>query len=397
MSKCNENIPLWRVLVILMACCLMYFYLYTNVFDGIKTSGVYRVVEGDLQAVWKDKFGSISYYLKLMKEDPEKIKFEISASNTSKPTQQQANVIPNQVGVATTPATEATTTAMLKSTLKEKIISNESIPLLTLFTSWNDNSDKYLVHNLTVRNWLSLSPFVIPVIFTNESDVADECRRMGWEVFPVRVAAADGIPVLKYMFQDVMEAFNTTFYAYSNGDILYTDGLIDTLVALVNSHIDIQTPVMLVGKRTNVDNVTESEGSSYENLTAIAKSRGKLFTGYAEDYFITPRVYPWKDIAEVVIGRRAYDNWLVYYARKQKQVVIDATSTLLAVHQTTVAGNFEGHGHKNGEYNHNLLVKMYKRIKYGAGLVDCAERHTKYEKDWSIVIFSRAVPKHCSI
>ena len=371
----------------------MYFYLYTNVFDGIKTSGVYRVVEGDLQAVWKDKFGSISYYLKLMKEDPEKIKFEISASNNSKPIQEQLN----DLGVATPPPTEATTTPMYKLPLRDKIINNESIPLLTLFTSWTDNSDKYLVHNLTVHNWLSLRPYVIPVIFTNETEVADECRRMGWEVFPVRVAAADDIPVLKYMYQDVMEAFNTTFYAYSNGDILYTESLVDTLVGLVNSQISLQAPVLLVGKRTNVVNVTESEGSTFENLTAIAKGRGSLFTGYAEDYFITPRVYPWKDIAEVVIGRRAYDNWLVWYARKQKQVVIDATSTLLAVHQTTIAGNYEGHGHKNGEYNHKLLVKMYKRIKYGAGLVDCAERHTKYEKDWSIVIASRAVAKHCSI
>ena len=362
-------------------------------FDGIKTSGVYRVVEGDLQAVWRDKFGSISYYLKLMKEDPEKIKFEISASNNSELIKDSLK----DSDVVTPPPTEATTTPMYKLALKDKIINNESKPLLTLFTSWTDNSDKYLVHNLTVQNWLSLRPYIIPVIFTNETEVADECRRMGWEVFPVRIAAADGIPVLKYMYQDVMGAFNTTFYAYSNGDILYTESLVDTLVGIFNSHVDLQAPVMLVGKRTNVVNVTESEGSSFENLTAVAKSRGGLFTGFAEDYFITTRVYPWKDIAEVVIGRRAYDNWLVWYARKQKQVVIDATSTLLAVHQTTVAGNYEGHGHKNGEYNHNLLVRTYKRIKYGAGLVDCAERHTKYEKDWSIIVASRAVPKHCSI
>ena len=198
------------------------------------------------------------------------------------------------------------------------------------------------------------------------------------------------------MYLDVMENFNTTFYAYSNGDILYTDSLIKTLVALVNSAIDVNQPMMLVGKRTNVENVTESEGSSWKNLTTVAKSRGRLFTGDAEDYFITSPVYPWKDIAEVVIGRRAYDNWLVYFARKQKQIVIDATSTILAVHQTTVSGNFEGLGHKNWNYNHILLVKMYKRIKYGAGSVGCAERHTKYEKD-SLFIKSRSVPESCSI
>ena len=389
MSKCNEKIPLWRVLIIFLGCCVIYIYLYTNVFDGLKVSGVYRVVEGDLQAVWKDKVGSISYYLKLMKEDPKRITLELSGAQ---PTQGVSSLRPS---TTTTEVPEDVSLSAIKDTLKERILFNESEPLLTLFTSWNQNSEKYLVHNLTVKNWLSLHPFVIPVIFTNETEVADECRRQGWEVFPVRVAAADGIPVLKYMYQDVMAAFNTTFYAYCNGDILFTDNLVDTLISLTKS-IDIHKPSMIIGKRTNVDNVTEIEASNWGNLSAIAKSRGKLFTGYAEDYFITPRSYPWKDIAEVVIGRRAYDNWLVFYSRKQKHTVIDATQTLLAVHQTTKAGNFEGHGHKNRDYNDKLLVKLYKRVKYGAGLVDCSEHFTKYDKN-SIVFTNRGVPKHCKI
>ena len=135
---------------------------------------------------------------------------------------------------------------------------NESEPLLTLFTTWNQNSAKYLVHNLTVKNWLSLHPFVILAIFTNETDVGNKCRRQGWEVFPIQEAAADGIPVLKYMYRDVMTAFNTTFYAYSNGDILYTDNLVHTLISLTHS-INMHKPGMIIGKRTNVDNVTEKE------------------------------------------------------------------------------------------------------------------------------------------
>ena len=213
------------------------------------------------------------------------------------------------------------------------------------------------MHNLTVKNWLSLHPFVIPAIFTNETDVGNKCRRQGWEVFPIHEAAADGIPVLKYMHRDVMTAFNTTFYAYSNGDILHTDNLVQTLISLTHS-IDMHKPGMIIGKRTNVDNVTEKEASSWTNISAMAKSRGKLFTGIALEYFITTRIYPWKDIAEVVIGRIRYDNWLVFYSRKQNHTVIDATQTILAVHQTTKAGNFEGHGHKNSDYNDKVLAKL---------------------------------------
>lgn len=290
---------------------------------------------------------------------------------------------------------ESTLNHTLLQKLKSEIIAKTTEPLLTLFTSWNDSPEKSLVHNLTLQNWLMLRPFVIPVIFTNETSVAEECARNGFETRHITVAAADGIPVLKYMYRDVMENYNTTFYAYSNGDILYTETLLDTLLQLRNSTIDLDKPAIIVGQRSNVDNVTKSEGSSWSNITKIAKERGKLFTGWAEDYFITPRSFPWKDIAEVVIGRRAYDNWLVYNSRKSKHTVIDGTKTILAVHQTTKAGNFEGHGHKNRDYNHNLLVKMYKRIKYNAGVIECIENFTNYEKD-AIVVKSRTVHKSCA-
>ena len=120
--------------------------------------------------------------------------------------------------------------SVLRKTFKYMIEKNESMPVLTLFTSWSDsdNADKQLVHNLTSLNWLSLRPYVIPVIFTNESNVAIRCSKLGWEVFPIRVSAIGGIPVLKFMFIDVMAAFNSTFFGYSNGDILFTNQLVET-------------------------------------------------------------------------------------------------------------------------------------------------------------------------
>ena len=182
------------------------------------------------------------------------------------------------------------------------------------------------------------------MLFPNESSVIDECNQAGVTALPLSVVAADGIPVLKYMYRDVMNLFNTSFYAFSNGDILFTETLIHTLAQIINSTTeDMSKPILIVGQRTNVENVTLDEGSDWENITRISKSRGKLFTGWAEDYFITPPSFLWTEVPEVVIGRRAYDNWLVYNSRKVKHNVIDATNTILAVHQTTQAGNFEGH------------------------------------------------------
>ena len=396
MSKCNEKIPIWRVLLILLACVIIhYLYLYSHVFEGAQTISVYRVVESDIKAVLGDKYGSISYYLKVMKENPKSAKEDNASKDVNKSDEKQAKttVSENPVFVPLHVSEDTLISKkLITSLLRDKILQNDSVPLLTLFTTWVYSSDKALVHNLTMRNWVSLRPFIMPVVFTNDSETAEKCSEQGWDVLPVRVEAADGVPVLKHMYHDIMSVYNTTFYAYSNSDILYTDTLIETLASLINSSLDLEKPTLIVGKRTNVKFLTEHEGSSWENLTAVSKTRGHIFASNAEDYFITTRVYPWEVIPDLVVGRRAYDNWLVFQARKKKHTVVDVTKTVLAVHQTTEAGNLEGHTHANKDYNFRLLRRLDRKIKYIAGYINCAEIYSNYEKD-SVIVESRAVDK----
>ena len=302
----------------------------------------------------------------------------------------------------------------IKLKLKETIISGKVEPLLTLFTTWNNNSEKHLVHKNTVRNWLSFRPYVIHVVFTNEIGIASECRRNGWSVLPVRETAADGIPVLKFIYLDAMKAYMTTYYAYSNSDILYSGNLVDTLIGctynlsyflnvtcstdslLYGKSVYAQQPTLIIGQRTNVQNVTNDKSSTWAAITSVARDRGRLFYVYAIDYFITSKHYPWDEIAEVVIGTPVYDNWVIYNARKQKHRIIDAAKTLLALHQTTSAGNYESKKHKSANYNRILLRKLNKKFNVHFGCTWCAEYQTQYIHD-NVVITKRSIAKQCGL
>ena len=79
---------------------------------------------------------------------------------------------------------------------------SSSPPLLTLFSTWAD--DKDLARNLTMLNWAQLRPTVVPVLFTNSKVQADRARRHGWHTLPVTKTAV-GVPVLKYMYRDVVK------------------------------------------------------------------------------------------------------------------------------------------------------------------------------------------------
>ena len=88
--------------------------------------------------------------------------------------------------------------------LRTAIVNGSALPLLTLFTTWTNREDLSLVRNLTLRNWSQLKPFIVPVLFTNDSQLAAQAMLSGWHTLPV-TRTAIGIPILKSMYLDAME------------------------------------------------------------------------------------------------------------------------------------------------------------------------------------------------
>jgi len=94
---------------------------------------------------------------------------------------------------------------------------------------------------------------------------------------------------------------------------------------------------LVTGRQTNVLIGNRSVIYLPNHVTTIARQRGRLFTPRAEDYFFVAfNDFPWHRVADIVIGRVGYDNYLVGLAIQQNVTVVDATSTILAFHQQTV-------------------------------------------------------------
>jgi len=91
----------------------------------------------------------------------------------------------------------------------------------------------------TLRNWASLDADrcrVRAMLYaTNTTGVegyvlTELAVQLGWEVFAAPKLSEHGIPFVKSMYMHAYEHHpNCSFYAYSNGDILYSRGIIDTL------------------------------------------------------------------------------------------------------------------------------------------------------------------------
>ncbi len=146
------------------------------------------------------------------------------------------------------------------------------------------------------------------------------------------------------MMEHLESHFDSTFYGYCNGDILFHSSFIPALqtikekirlgvlsskaLASVVPHMQ----VFVVGRRVNYDEgdlspIPHSIQGQDQYINQLG-SRGYLFQTDAEDYFIfTKGTMPWSALHNVVIGRPGYDNYLVNFFYYRPSVsLIDTTN-----------------------------------------------------------------------
>ena len=105
--------------------------------------------------------------------------------------------------------------------------------ILALFTTLKNDPERDQIHKNVLHNWASLRPHVIPVLFDTDTDpsLTGLARQLGWHVLPMANRSTFDVPYLKAMFDTAKKHVNATFYGYSNGDILYDSGIVNTLSA----------------------------------------------------------------------------------------------------------------------------------------------------------------------
>lgn len=243
---------------------------------------------------------------------------------------------------------------------------------------------------------------VLPVVFTKAPSWGEEIKKhmadygevTHSDEFETLFDRADrsGFPLFRDMMATAERraiADGIRFYGYTNGDIIFAEDLtltLDHIRAAMDAgfferhHITQQEhdvtghkPMMILGRRTNFqfDRQAAGAGSNAKFYDVFDRSHvcasshdfllmatdGDLMPEYAIDYFIfTAGAIDWSKFPKYLVGNVAYDQALIGHARRAGTVVIDATNTIHAFHQTGSDGNKAGHVRQAGvkEHNQNL-------------------------------------------
>jgi hypothetical protein len=184
--------------------------------------------------------------------------------------------------------------------------------------------------------------------------LSETATKFGFDVHKIPRWNPSGLPYLKDMYYYAAKLNpGYHYYGYSNGDILYSAELISSLTAVAKeeSHLN---ATMVIGRRTDL--YVNGSLFKFRDIELQGKLRGKLHPSAGIDYFFIARnVFPWKCVPDLVIGRPGFDNFMVALAVQTGVSVVDATNTLVALHQTDLEGIGSGHRHPDNMVNRDVI------------------------------------------
>ena len=96
----------------------------------------------------------------------------------------------------------------------------------------------------------------------------------------------------------------------------------------------------------------------------------------------------------LLVGQHMFREVFFFCSSKDREFA--STLLYLPTALCSRAGNYEGFTHANSSYNDNVLKRLYKRIHYMGGCVDCAPWRTLKSPDGKLYVeMVQKKPKHC--
>ena len=203
-------------------------------------------------------------------------------------------------------------------------------PLVTMFaapkpfrgaTAWDQER--------AIESWVRLGPDCEILLIGDEYGTQDTAKIYGATSLPHVDRNEYGTPLVDSIFHEAERAARGRVLCYVNADILLTEGFLRAVRAVPFEQF------LMVGRRWDLDPqwVPELSEPDWESQLRIrVAEKGCLRLPDAIDYFVFSRNL-WPAIPPFALGRTRWDNWLIYSARAQRIPIIDATPTVMAVHQ----------------------------------------------------------------
>lgn len=232
---------------------------------------------------------------------------------------------------------------------------------LTVFSAPKPFSDPHVaaIQRNAIRSWLQLGEEAEVLLIGDEPGLAEAAEQLG--VRQCREVRRNdlGTPLVSSIFELARQASSSPLLAYLNADIL----VMADFLAAARQVAAQRERFLVIGQRWDLE---VTAGLDFERgwegrLRAEVRQRGRLHAPSGSDFFIYPRQL-FVDLPDFAIGRAGWDNWTIYHALRSGWAVVDATPSVMAVHQD------HDYSHLPGGQPHYNLEESGRNQELAGGL-----------------------------
>jgi hypothetical protein len=180
-----------------------------------------------------------------------------------------------------------------------------------------------------INSWQRLGPDVTVILVGEEVGTAQVAQQLGVRYIPTVERNALGTPLLSSVVREATAASDATLFCYVNADIILLSDFVRAI-----GRVPFQR-FLLSGRRWNapVTDVIDFDAPDWEaDMRDLAERRGTVGAPSQMDYFVFPRGLL-DDLPDFAVGRLYWDTWIIFHARARRVPVVDASASILAIHQ----------------------------------------------------------------
>lgn len=205
-----------------------------------------------------------------------------------------------------------------------------SLPEIIFFSIPKAFSGRFeTIQNNAIQSWRKSGSAAQIILFGDDGGIAEAARRFSAFHVPDVRKNEFGTPLIDDVFEKAERIAGAGLLCYINTDILVRQDLRPIAGRIPFEHY------LAVGRRSDMDfeEALDFERPDWqETLAKKAEGRTKLHSFTGIDYFLFTRGL-YRQIPPFAVGRTAWDNWLIFEARRNRVPVIDLTETFRILHQ----------------------------------------------------------------
>jgi len=202
--------------------------------------------------------------------------------------------------------------------------------MLTIFTCPKSFEGVFkTIQRNAIKSWLNLNCEKEIIVLGDDYGVDKICKEFNLKHIP-EIEKEDNIPLISSIFEKAEKNATYDILMFINSDIM----LFGDIIKPIKFCQDRFNKFIASGLRIDTDINKEIDFSNKDEIDNLTKleinfNQEKPF---APDYFIFKRG-TFTYLPPFLIGRFFWDNWIFYYAKRNKIPLIDLTYQLKAIHQ----------------------------------------------------------------